>query len=73
MFPELLVEPVALPVVMETASELVDAVDVALDATLDALNAYGTAVSLNLGVIWESAGVQLPHAQEPVPRIVIPR
>jgi hypothetical protein len=35
--------------------------------------AYGTAESLKRGVISESVGVQLPHAQEPVPLMVIPR
>ncbi len=73
MSPESLVAPNALPLVMLTSSESVLAALVELDATLLARSAYGTAVSLNRGVISLSAGVQAPNEQEPVPRMVIPR
>lgn len=73
MLPELLVAPNALPVVMVIASELVEAELVLLDATLEALKAYGTAVSLNLGDISESVGAQEPQTQLVVPRMVMPR
>ena len=73
MFPELLVAPKALPEVIVTASEFREAELVLLDATLDALNAYGTLVSLNLGDISASVGEQLAHTQLVIPLIVIPR
>lgn len=73
ILPELLVTPSALPEVMVIPSELVEAELVLELATLAARKAYGTAVSLNLGVISASAGEQEPQAQLVVPRIVIPR